>query len=74
MNERVEWFRVDASSARFFRLGEAVRAGQILGECPDGWGHVTALEDGKVVQIQYDIDSNHIILAVVPSPLALTAA
>ncbi len=65
MGSDTEWLRIDASCARFFRIGEDVIAGEMLGVNVYG-GIVKASSNGRVVQIQYDIDSNEIIVAVAP--------
>ena len=66
MGGSTEWLYIDASSTRLFRLGEAVCAGEMLGR--DGFGGVVkASLNGRVVEIQYDVDTNQIILAVTPT-------
>ncbi len=65
MTGRTEYFYVDATSARLYRLGELVSAGELLGVDAHG-SRVTAGEGGKVVEIQYDIDTDQIILAIDP--------
>lgn len=64
--DSTEWLYIDASSTRLFRLGEAVCAGEMLGENVFGEA-IRASLNAQVVDIQYDIDTNQVILAVAPT-------
>ncbi len=72
MSDDKEWLYIDASSARLFRLGEAVCAGEKLGSHIHG-GLVRAGSNGRVTQIQYDIDTDQIILAIAPTCYSVAA-
>lgn len=74
MNEKLEWYYIDASSTRLFHIGESVQAGQVLGQCAEGRNLLITREEGEIVQIQYDIEGDRIILAITSCSLALTAA
>ena len=62
--QQVEWFFLDASTTRLFRLGERVRKGERLGVGLGDWVFVVPRFDGHIVDIQYDIGRDEVILAV----------
>ncbi len=66
MSGGIEYFYIDATSTRLFRIGEFVSAGELLGA--DAHGRlVRAGQGGKVIEVQYDIDTDQIILAIDPT-------
>lgn len=61
-----EWLFVEASSTRFFRIGDLLEAGQKIGRGPNG-EVVRIGRDGLVVGVEYDFDQDQVIV-VVASP------
>ena len=58
-----EWVLLDASSAGFFRVGDVVAAGTTIGVSPGG-REVTLPVDFRVVDVQYDLELDELILAL----------
>ena len=60
------WYSVQAESARMFRLGEWIEAGAMLGAgCSDGLP-VRAEESGEILEVQYDIWNDQVIIVLAP--------
>ena len=64
--EDLEWLFLDGHSADFFRMGDQLRAGRIVGHSASGQTMLAA-RDGVVVGVEYDWDSDQLILVVAPS-------
>ena len=59
-------FVVAAGTTRFWYLGEGVERGQLIGRTVDGDDIVFARAPGQVVGIQYDVETDELILTVEP--------
>lgn len=59
-----EWFYLDASSSRRFRLGQRISVGERLGYCAREQRVLWAECAGEVAEIQFDPESNELILGV----------
>jgi|GEM_PF-6657236 len=59
-------FVVAAGTTRFWSLGEGVERGQLIGRTVDGDDIVFARAPGQVVGIQYDVETDELILTVEP--------
>lgn len=56
-------FVVATTTTRFWQIGDDVERGQLIGRTIDGDSVFSAM-DGTVVGIQYDIDTDELILLV----------
>lgn len=65
-----EWIFIDAQTAGFWRLGQAVNAGDLLGETVTG-RPIRSSVTGTVAGIQFDVDRGELILAVQPYSIGL---
>ena len=59
-------FVVAANTTRFWFLGEEVKRGQFIGRTADSHDAVVAWANGQVVGIEYDVETDELILAVEP--------
>lgn len=66
MTQDYERFTVAASTSRFWRLGEIIQSGQLVGISVYGDGPVHAKTTVRVANIEYDIESDEVILMVEP--------
>ena len=66
------WYSVEATTARLFRIGERLEAGALVGQsCFDG-GPVRTEEAGNVVQVQYDMWLERLIVVLAPAEALAT--
>ncbi len=59
--QECEWLCLDGTSTRLFRLGERIRAGQLVGRSASG-RPVRALFGGQIVGIEYDVENDSVRL------------
>jgi hypothetical protein len=59
-----EWVLVDADGADFFRIGEEMSAGTVIGWGLDG-REVRLSADCRIVDVQYDLDEDELTLVFV---------
>ncbi len=64
--EDLEWLFLDGHSAGFFRIGDELRAGSVVGPSSCGTP-LRASRDSTVVGVEYDWDSDQLILVAAPS-------
>jgi hypothetical protein len=57
-------FVVAANTTRFWLLGQEVECGQFIGRTADDHDPVVAWADGQVVGIEYDVETDELILTV----------
>jgi hypothetical protein len=65
-SEDFEVFAVAAATSRFWRPGDPVVAGEIIGTTVSRGEPVRAVAPGRIASIQYDIDRDELILLVAP--------
>ncbi|MCX6024456.1 MAG: PhoX family phosphatase [Chloroflexi bacterium] len=66
------WYSVEATTARLFRIGERLEAGALVGlSCFDG-AAVRTEEAGNVVQVQYDMWLERLIVVLAPAEALAT--
>lgn len=63
------WYSIDAGSAPFFRLGEQLYAGAIIGLSGAGGEPIRVEETGEIVEVQYDLWHDRVFV-VLRSPTA----
>ncbi len=61
----LSWFKVAAASSRMWRPGDVIRPGDVVGIAPDGL-LMHATRAGRVRAIQYDVETDEVILAIGP--------
>lgn len=62
--QECEWFILDATSCRCFRLGQMIRPGDYLGRDARNGRRMRAVSYGEIVGIEFDVDENELILKV----------
>ncbi|MGQ9677029.1 MAG: hypothetical protein ACUVX1_15315 [Chloroflexota bacterium] len=59
-----DWYFLDASTSRMFRPGHLVYGGEHLGSSARDGQDIRATSAGKVIEIQYDVESDELIVVV----------